>query len=81
MIVFCQNSTAIYYIQEHVIVAKVQCLTYHKQGMDLSPLITVPSEQPALYTKDSRGNSILETAGGGPQEVRQDDMVAALGVA
>ncbi|KAG0040407.1 hypothetical protein BGZ82_003132 [Podila clonocystis] len=35
-IVFCQNSTAIYYIQEYLTLAKVRCLTYHKQGMTQS---------------------------------------------
>ncbi|KAG0338524.1 hypothetical protein BG000_003814 [Podila horticola] len=35
-IVFCQNSTAIYYIQEYLTLAKVRCLTYHKQGMKQS---------------------------------------------
>lgn len=32
-IVFCQSSSAIYYIQEYLSLAKVRCLTYHKQGM------------------------------------------------
>ncbi|KAG0034797.1 hypothetical protein BGZ81_003201 [Podila clonocystis] len=35
-IVFCQNSNAIYYIQEYLTLAKVRCLTYHKQGMTQS---------------------------------------------
>ncbi|KAF9370680.1 hypothetical protein CPC16_003549 [Podila verticillata] len=35
-IVFCQSSSAIYYIQEYLSLAKVRCLTYHKQGMKQS---------------------------------------------